>query len=296
MADRLLRIMVARHSTFYSPLLSAIGTGFLRQEGIKASYSVLPAGCRSHDLLRKREVDIMQSAVSSNWGPMEKGERDLPVHFAQINQRDGFFLVGRTPNNSFHWSMLEGKQVLADHGPQPLAMLRYAAYLQAVDCTKIHWINAGTPEEMDAAFRAGCGDYVHLQGPAPQQLERDRVGYIVTSVGEAMPPVAFSSLMASRAFLKTETGKVFVQAFQRAKKWVNQAPVEKIARAEASFFPGIDLQILTASIARYRTLGCWRGDVGIPRNLYEQALNVFLHCGAIFRRHAYEEVVAAPSQ
>ena len=293
MTDSFLRIMVARHSTFYSPLLLAIGAGFLGQEGIKASYSVLPAGCRSHDLLRNREVDIMQSAVSSNWGPMEKGERDLPVHFAQINQRDGFFFVGRARDSSFRWSKLEGKQVLADHGSQPLAMLRYAAYYQGVDYRKIEWINAGNPEEMDAAFRVGRGDYVHLQGPAAQQLESDSIGCIVASVGEAMPPVAFSSLMASRAFLKTETAKAFVKAFQKAKKWVNQAPVEEIARAEASFFPGVDLQILTASIARYRKLGCWAGDVDIPRALYEQALNVFLHCGAISRRHAYEEVVAA---
>ena len=196
----------------------------------------------------------MQSAVSSNWGPMEKGERDLPVHFAQINQRDGFFLVGRARDSSFRWSELEGKQVLADHGSQPLAMLRYAAYYQGVDCKTIEWINAGNPEEMGAAFRVGRGDYIHLQDPAAQQLESESIGCIVASVGDAMPPVAFSSLMASRAFLKTETAKVFLKAFQEAKKWVNQAPVEEIARAEASFFPGIDLQILTASIARYRAL------------------------------------------
>src|SRR6185312_8676211 len=27
--------------------------------------------------------------------------------------------------------------------------------------------------QMDAAFRAGQGDYIHQQGPAPQQLEHD---------------------------------------------------------------------------------------------------------------------------
>jgi hypothetical protein len=36
----------------------------------------------------------MQSAVSSNWKPREQGIEPLPVHFAPINQRDGFFIAG----------------------------------------------------------------------------------------------------------------------------------------------------------------------------------------------------------
>jgi hypothetical protein len=36
-------------------------------------------------------------------------------------------------------------------------------------------------------------------------------------------------------------------------------------------------------------------SIEIPRNLYEQALNVFEWAGEIARRHAYEEVCAPPS-
>ena len=86
-----LRIIVSRHSAFYSPLISTIAGGFLADQGIEATYGVLQPGQRSHALLREGEVDVMQSAVGSNWGPMEKGETGLPVHFAQINRRDGFF-------------------------------------------------------------------------------------------------------------------------------------------------------------------------------------------------------------
>src|SRR5207244_9328495 len=122
---------------------------------------------RSHILIRDGSVDVMQSAVSSNWKPMERGEAPLPVHFAQINQRDGFFLVGRREEPDFEWKHLEGKTLLADHGLQPIVMLRYAAHHKGVDWGKIRVIDAGTPEEMEAAFRAGEGDYVHLQAPAP---------------------------------------------------------------------------------------------------------------------------------
>ena len=92
-----------------------------------AEYRVLAEGQRSSALIRDGSVDIMQSAVSSNWKPMEQGESPLPVHFAQINQRDGFFLVAREPDPAFEWNKLAGQAVLADHAAQPFVMLKYAA-------------------------------------------------------------------------------------------------------------------------------------------------------------------------
>jgi len=287
-------IMASRHSAFYSPLLSTIAAGFLRMEGFESTYEVLAPGSDAQELIRSGKIDVVQSAVSSSWARMEKNEDNLAVHFAQINQRDGFFLTGRSPDQSFDWKKLEGASLLADHGLQPLAMLKYAAHLNGADWTKIRVIDAGSVEEIEAAFRNGLGDYVHQQGPAPQQLEREGIGHIVASVGEAMPPVAFSSLMASQDFLKTDAAKAFIRAYARARQWVNQAPAEEVAAGEIEFFPQTDREALAATIARYQTLGCWEGDLAITRERYEQALNVFLHSGKISLRWPYEDVVVQP--
>lgn len=183
-----IRILVSRHSSFYSPLIAAVTAGFLVDEGLEPSYSLLPRDRTARDLIRRRETDVVQAAVSSNWGPLENGERDLPAHFAQINQRDGFFLAGREPDPAFHWKKMEGKALLADHGGQPLVMLKHAVRCQGVDWSKIDVIDAGSVDDIDAAFRSGRGDYVHQQGPSPQQLERDSIGHMVAAVGEAMLP------------------------------------------------------------------------------------------------------------
>ena len=289
-----IRIMASRHSAFYSPLLSTVAAGFLGREGFKATYEVLSPDRDAQDLIRNGEIDVVQSAVSSSWARLEKMEGKLALHFAQINRRDGFFLTGRNPDPSFNWKKLEGASVLADHGLQPLAMLKYAAHLNGVDWGKIKVIDAGGVEEIDAAFRRGSGDYVHQQGPAAQQLEKDAVGHVVASVGEAMPPVAFSSLMASPEFLKTETAKAFVRAYRRAREWVSGAPAEEIADQEKEFFPQTDRQVLATTIACYQELGCWTGGLLITREHYEQALTVFLHSGKISRRHPYEDVVVEP--
>jgi NitT/TauT family transport system substrate-binding protein len=289
-------IMASRHSAFYTPLIGVIAGGFLQEEGLEADYTVLQPGQKSREMLAGGTIDVMQSAVGSNWGPMEQGETDLPLHFAQINCRDGFFLTARKPDPHFHWKKLEGAALLADHGRQPLLMLRYAACAQGVDWSKIQVIDAGGVAEMDAAFRAGQGDYVHQQGPAPQQLEGDGVGQVVASVGEAMPPVAFSSLLASRSFLETKIARAFVRAYGKSRQWAREAPPEEIAARQASFFPGISGAVLAAAIARYQELGTWGGDLPIPKDLYEQALEVFLQGGGITKRHPYDQVCAAPPQ
>src|SRR5262245_53910825 len=170
-----IRIMASRHSAFYSPLLSTIAAGYLGEEGFESTYEVLAAGDDAQELIRNGKIDIVQSAVSSSWARMEKNEANLAAHFAQINQRDGFFLTGRSPDQSFNWKQLEGASLLADHGAQPLAMLKYAIHLNGADWSRINVIDAGGVDDIDAAFRNGLGDYVQQQGPAPQQLEREGI-------------------------------------------------------------------------------------------------------------------------
>jgi NitT/TauT family transport system substrate-binding protein len=274
--------MASRHSAFYTPLLASIA--FLRNQGHEVDYSVLGRGQRGFALLRDDEVNIMQSAVSSNWPLMEQGIEPLPVHFAQINRRDGFFIVGRHPEREFRWTEIEGKTLLADHGRQPLVMLKYALKHIGVDWKQIKVVDAGTPEKMEAAFRTGAGDYVHTQAPVV-------VGDIVASVGACVPPVAFSSLCCTRAYQETEGYRTFIDTYERAREWSRTAPAEEIAAKEASFFPAVPAAVLAAAITRYQSLGTWEGGIEIPRDLYEQALSVFQTAGAIAWRHRYEEVV-----
>ena len=289
-----INIMVSRHSAFYSPLLSAITGGFLQREGLEPTYAVAENFQSVPEGIRDGSVHVGQSAVSVSWGPMERGESSPMVHFAQINERDGFFIAARKPDPEFTWNKMIGKKVLADHGEQPLAMFKYAVHKMGVDVGRLDLVNAGNVEAMDKAFRSGQGDYVHQQGPAPQQLEKDGIGHVVASVGEAIGPVAFSSLTASRAWLTSDMARAFMRAYRQSRHYVNETPAAEIARAEADFFKDIDHDVLTQTIAFYQRLGCWAPEVRITRDAYEAALDVFLHSGVITQRHPYEAVVAPP--
>src|SRR5688572_15659396 len=167
MAKEKVRIMVYRHSVFYSPLIASIAAGFLGDEGLEAEYFQKPRARDLYEMFRQGEVDIMQAAVSTSWDPLSKGMRSIPVHFAQINQRDGFFISGRPDRASFEWKDLEGARLVADHAQQPFAMLKYGLHRAGVDVNRVEMIDAGGPDAMETAFRDGKGDFVHLQGGVP---------------------------------------------------------------------------------------------------------------------------------
>ena len=289
-----IRIMFSRFSAFYSPLIATAAAGFLKAEGLEPEFAVATPDRPPRAGLADGALDLIQSAVSASFAPLERGERSDLVHFAQVNQRDGFFIAGRAPDPGFAWARLAGARVLVDHGGQPLAMFRYAAHKQGLAYGALNAMDAGGPDAMAAAFRNGEGDYVHLQGPAPQQLEADGVGHVVASVGEAIGPVAFSSLCARRAWLETAAAQAFTRAYAKARAWVRKTPAAEVAGAEAPWFEGIGREALARTIAAYQRLGCWDGPLEIPRDAYEVSLDVFQHSGLITERHPYDVVVAPP--
>ena len=286
-------IQFSRFSAFYSPLIATMAGGFLAEEGLEGKHSVSPIGTSAIAGLLNGTVHVCQSAPSQGFGPLEKGQTPPAVHFAQINEMDGFFLTSRAAAPRFSWNDLRGKRVLVDHGGQPLAMFKYACHKMGLDYSAITAVDVPS-DRMDDAYRKGDGDYIHQQGPAPQQLEHDGAGHVVASVGQAIGSVAFSSLAATRAWLQTDTARRFLRAYRKARAWLLATPAARVAEAEAAFFPGIDRGVLAATIGAYQTLGCWTPHVEITRPAFEVALDVFQHSGLITKRHRYEDVIAQP--
>jgi NitT/TauT family transport system substrate-binding protein len=286
--------MALRHSAFYSPLLICIAGRFLKNQGLEPHYEVATPQKTVPDSIRNGSAHLAQSAVATSFAELESGKQCDIVHFAQINERDGFFIAGRHPDKEFSWQQLVGKNVLVDHFFQPMAMFRYALYKEGVDEKQINIIDAGSVDEIDRAFRQGQGDYVHQQGPAPQQMEKDGIAHVVASVGDAVGPVAFSSLCASREWLDTNMAQAFMQAYREARAYTIDTDADEIARQEKMFFPDIDLDVLTATIATYQQLGCWTPHAEITRNAYENLLDVFMYSGIISQRHDYQLCVTTP--
>ena len=289
-----IKIQFTLFSAFYSPLISTMSGGFLKEEGLDHEWSVAKPGVSALAALSEGSAHVVQSALSQGFGPLNKGETPPAVHFAQVNEMDGFFITAREADPDFSWRKLEGAEVLVHHGGQPEAMFRYACHKAGIDFDKIKAINAGNAAQIDQAFRDGTGQYAHQQGPMPQQLEADGIGHVVAQSGPVIGPCGFSSLASTRAWLDTDMARAFIRAYKKTRDYMNDTPAAEIARAEKEYFPKTDEAVLAQCIAAYQKLGCWTRHVEITRPAYEATLDIFEYNGLLKKRHPYEQVCAQP--
>jgi NitT/TauT family transport system substrate-binding protein len=289
-----IRIEFTLFSAFYSPLIATAAGGFLEAEGLKPVFAVSAPGRSAIASLVDGSAHVVQSAPSQAFNDLAKGQRSAAIHFAQINEKDGFFLAARNPDPHFSWDKLRGKRVLVTPGVQPTAMFKYACFKSGLDLNAFEIVDAGPPAAMAAAFRRGKGDYVHLQGPGPQQLEHDGAGHIVTALADVVGPCAFSSLAATREWLATDPAKAFMRAYRKARAWLISEKASDIAKAAASYFKETEPSVLAETITAYQGLGNWSPHVEITRPAFESTVDIFLHAGLIDRRYAYEDAVAQP--
>lgn len=289
-----IRIQFTLFSAFYSPLIATFAGGFLQDEGLEPEWSVAKPGVSAIEALERGEADVIQSALSQGFGPLSKGQTPSAVHFAQVNEMDGFFITGRDADPDFDWKKLEGAEVVMFGGGQPQVMFRYACHRAGIDFDKIRAITPGGADAIDRAFREGQGRYVQQQGPYPQQLAADGVGHIVAQVGPKVGPCGFSSLAATREWLQTDMARAFMRAYAKTRRYMNEASPAEIARAEKPHFPDIAEAALADCIAAYQKLGCWTPHVEITREAYEATLDIYQQSGGLAERFAYEQVCAEP--
>jgi NitT/TauT family transport system substrate-binding protein len=289
-----IRIQFTLFSAFYSPLVATMSGGFLKAEGLDPEWSVAPPGVSALAALADGSAHVVQSALSQGFTSLNKGETPGAVHFAQINEMDGFFLTGRRADPGFSWNKLEGAELVMFKGGQPLEMFKYACHKAGIDFSKIKAIGLGSAAEIDEAFREGQGAYVQQQGPYPQQLQADREGHIVAQVGKQIGPCGFSSVAATREWLKTDMAKAFTRAYRKTRVYMNDTPAADIARAQKPYFKDTDERVLADCIATYQKLGCWTPHVEITRPAYEKTLDIYEYNGLLKQRYAYEQVCAAP--
>ncbi|MGI9355794.1 MAG: ABC transporter substrate-binding protein [Rhizobiaceae bacterium] len=289
-----INIQFTLFSAFYAPLIATMSGGFLKEEGLDPDWSVSPTGVSAIAALEDGSAHVVQSALSQSFTPLMNGKEPSCLHFAQVNEMDGFFITGRTADPDFSWGKLEGAQVILFGGGQPLVMFKYACHKAGIDFERIDVINVGGAADMDKAFRKGRGQYVQQQGPFPQQLEADGVGHVVAQVGPKIGRCGFSSLAAARDWLQGDMARAFTRAYAKTRRYMNEESAAEIAKAQRPYFPKIDKAVLTKCIGTYQELGNWTPHVEITRDAYQATLDIYEYAGGLTERFAYESVCAEP--
>ena len=296
-----IHIQFTLFSAFYSPLIVTLAGGFLKDEGLDATWSVAPPGTSAIKALLAGDAQVIQTAPSQGFSTLKEGREPDVLHFAQINEMGGFFVSGRTGNSSvgeFDWKQLEGSEVVLFKSGQPNIMFRYACYKAGIDYEKIIAITPGGADAIDTAFREGQGAFVQQQGPYPQQLEADGVGEVLAECGPQIGKNAFSSLAARPDWLGSDQARSFTKAYTKARNHLNNTAATEIASQIAPYFveagQKVDDGVLAKCIATYQQMGCWSPHIEITQTAFDATLEIFQHAGSISENYPYNKVCALP--
>ena len=289
-----LRLMETFRSLFYTPIYVAISGGFFQKEGLDVDFSTCPAGYHGLSALNAGIADMVQSGAMRSIIAADWGAEVVPSHIIEINSRDGFFLVGRVPQDRFQWGDLKNSTLIpVGFTAMPKASLQYALRVMGVDIREIRLLDGLPLDQAIATFRSGEGDFIHLPQPNVEQLVDEGTGYLVAALGPVNGHIGYSSFATTQRFLETNSEVVqqFTSGFYNAQKWLAQNDAQSVAAIVTPFFPEVDTRLTSAAIARYKDQDTWAKDPLFREDGFDMLQEVLLQAGLIKSRQAYARIV-----
>ena len=289
-----IRLRVAFRNMFYTTIYVAVEGGFLADQGLDVDFDHIPIGRASTDLLKAGEIDITQSGISRSFMDLDAGSDDPPLHVAEINQRDGFFLLSRRPTDNWRWAELTGATLIpVGFTPVPYTTLQAAMRWHGVDPASVNLLGGLSAEEMLGRFRNGDADYLQVPNPFAVQLMREGAGHLAATLGNESGYVCYSSFAVTRSYATAnpETVQRFVNGYARAQQWVADSPAEAVADRIAGVFPEYERAVLTEGVQRYQDAGVWATNPTITRHGFDRMRDALITGGLVREAHPYENIV-----
>lgn len=289
-----IRLRVAFRNMFYTTIYVAVEGGFLADQGLDVNFDHIPAGRASTDLLKGGEIDITQSGISRSFMDLDAGSGDPPLHVAEINQRDGFFLLSKGPTDNWRWADLAGATLIpVGFTPVPYTTLQAAMRWHGVDPASVNLLGGLPAEEMLGRFRDGGADYLQVPNPFAAQLMREGSGHLAATLGMESGYVCYSSFAVTPAYLANnpDTVQAFVNGYARAQRWVAENDAEAVAERIAGVFPEYEREVLTEGARRYKDAGVWATDPTITRHGFDRMRDALMSGGLVREAHPYESIV-----
>ena len=290
-----LRLIETFRSVFYTPIYVSVAGGFLEKEGLDVDFKTCPPEfAHPMSALNQGAADIAQSGIMRSIIASDWGAETVPVHFAKINARDGFFVLSRTKHEPFQWESLKGARLIpVGVSPMPWASLQFALRRHGVEPEELDLVTGLSLDEAIAAFRENQAEFIHVPQPAAEQLLDDGTGHVAAALGPENGHLAYSSFAATNRFLESqpETVQRFTVGFANALKWLAANDAQEVGKAVAGFFPQVSLELVVKSVARLKAQDNWPTDPVLAQPEYENLHDILIAAGLAKERQPYSKVV-----
>lgn len=294
--DNLTTINLAEvsHTIFYAPQYAAIQNGYFEEEGMEINLILTPGADKVAAALLSKDADIGLSGSEATIYVYNGGEQDYLKTFAQLTQKDGSFLVSRTPSENFTLEDLRGKTVIGGRrGGMPEMTFEYVLRQNGMDPKTDLTIDTSVEfAAMGGAFIGGDDDFVTLFEPTALEVEQQGYGYVVASIGELGGVVPYTSYSARISFIEENPDLIagFNRAVQKGLDYVHSHSDEEVAETILSFFPDTSLNDLTEVVGRYREIDAWPTTTSFTEESFNHLQDIMIDAGELEEKVPYSEL------
>lgn len=294
--DNLTTINLAEvsHTIFYAPQYAAIQNGYFEEEGMEINLILTPGADKVAAALLSKDADIGLSGSEATIYVYNGGEQDYLKTFAQLTQKDGSFLVSRTPIENFTLEDLRGKTVIGGRrGGMPEMTFEYVLRQNGMDPKTDLIIDTSVEfAAMGGAFIGGDDDFVTLFEPTALEVEQQGYGYVVASIGELGGVVPYTSYSARISFIEENPDLIagFNRAVQKGLDYVHSHSDEEVAETILSFFPDTSLNDLTEVVGRYREIDAWPTTTSFTEESFNHLQDIMIDAGELEEKVPYSEL------
>ena len=285
-----LRLALTFHHVFYAPYYVALHRGHFAEQGLDLETTVPGDGRLVLAAQASGDLDVALGGIMRSLVSYNAGESDAPLHFTRVNDRDGFFLVGRS--GEFDWPDLLGRRlILFSEAPTPWYVLRALLRERGLDPDRIQAIPGLPAPEAAEAFRRGEADFLQAPAQVAEALvAADDSIAIVREMAAEAGPIPYSSYSARRVVLDTQAEAVsaLIRAHVATLDWMRQATGAEIWDTIAPSFADADAEVYRRAVERYHRLGVWSSDATLPHASFDRLADLMQRGGLIQRVAPYE--------
>ena len=292
-SSRKVRLNEVTRSVFYAPQYVALGLDYFKDENLEIELSSAEGSDKTMTAVLSSQADIGLLGLSSVVSVYSQGRKDFPVLFAGITQRDGSFLISRTPD--FSWENVKGKEIIAGRkGGVPEMVLEYILKNQGFNIhSDLKLLNNIQFNLMGVAFSRGTGDYVALFEPTASMIVKEKNFHIVCALAEECDKIAYTGYCCSKTYLKNNPDiiKSFVRAIYRAQRWIKSHTPAETAEIIAPYFVDSDKELLTDCVKNYLKYDVWCDDPNIDKKSFDLMQDIMIQAGELDKKVEFGEIV-----
>ena len=268
------------HSVFYTPWYVALEKNYFNDEGLDIEVILTPGADKVASSVLSNDAQIGFSGPEATIYVYNNSKEKL-ISFASLTKKDGQFIVGDCSlKDSFKLTDLENKSILAGRlGGMPLMMFEYALHMSNVNKQNVKIDTSVEFAGLTGAYIAKQGEFVNLFEPNATTLENQKLGCVLSSLGNLTGNVPYTTFYAKEEYIKNnkELIKKFNKALNKGLEFTKNNNSETIAKVIQNQFPDTNLQDLTNIIERYKNIDAWYDNTIININDYDRLQDIMIY-------------------